>query len=136
MIPGNYMIQIQIPPVFDLAAILAGVGVPFENILAGQLDLFFGNPVKKHEDNHTGNPDPKANGSQRILSLIVLTELPPTVEVEGPKIIPRPIALHHLGMPHVQQAERPANRTDVDGLPEAVQDQNTMRLGHLHNSFI
>jgi hypothetical protein len=24
----------------------------------------------------------------------------------------------------------------VDGLPEAVQDQNTMRLGHLHNSFI
>jgi hypothetical protein len=24
----------------------------------------------------------------------------------------------------------------VDGLPEAVQNQNTMRLGHIHNSFI
>jgi hypothetical protein len=24
----------------------------------------------------------------------------------------------------------------VHGLPEAVQNQNTMRLGHLHNSFI
>jgi hypothetical protein len=114
------MIQIQIPPVFDLATILAGVGVPFENILAGQLDLFFGNPVKKHEDDDPGNSDPEANGSQRILSLIVLTELPPTVEVEGPKIIPRPIALHHLSVPHVQQAKGSANRTDVDGLPEAV----------------
>jgi len=136
VIPGNYMIQIQIPSVFDLATILAGVGVPFENILAGQLDLFFGNTVKKHEDDNPGNPDPEADGSQGILPLIVLTEFPPTVEVEGPKIIPRPIALHHLSMPHVQQAERPANRTDVDGLPKAVQDQNTMRLGHLHNSFI
>ena len=130
------MIQIQVPPVFDLAAILAGVGVPLENILAGQLDLFFGNPVKKHQDNHPGDTDPETDGSQGILPLIVLTEFPPTVEVEGPKIIPRPIALHHLGVPHVQQTECPANGTDVDGLPESVQDQNTMRLGHLHNSFI
>jgi len=130
------MIQIQIPPVFDLAAILAGVGVPLENILAGQLHLFFGNPVKKHQDNHPGDTDPETDGSQGILPLIVLTEFPPTVEVKGPKIIPRPVALHHLGMPHVQQAERPANRTDVHGLPKAVQNQNTMRLGHLHNSFI
>lgn len=130
------MIQIQVPPVFDLAAILAGVGVPLENILPGQLDLFFGNPVKKHEDNDPGNPDPETDGSQGILPLIVLAEFPPAVEVEGPKIIPRPVALHHLGVTHVQQAEGPANRTDVHGLPEAVQNQNTMRLGHLHNSFI
>jgi hypothetical protein len=127
------MIQIQIPPVFDVATILAGVGVPLENILAGQLHLFFGNSVKKHEDNDPGNPDPEADGSQGILPLIVLTEFPPTVEVEGPEIIPRPVALHDLGVPHVQQAERPANRTDMDGLPETVQNQNTMRLGHLHS---
>ena len=130
------MIQIQVPPVFHLAAILASVGVPLENILAGQLDLFFGNPVKKHEDDDPGYSDPKTDGSQGILPLIVLTEFPPTVEVEGPKIISRPVALHHLGMPHIQQAERPANRTDVHRLPESVQDQNTMRLGHLHKSFI
>jgi hypothetical protein len=122
MIPRDDVIQIQISPIFQLPTVLAGIGVPFEDILPSQFNLFFRNPVKKHQYNNPWNADSKADGPNRILTLIVLAELLPPMEIEGPKIIPCTITLYHLGMPHIQEAKGPPNRTDVHCLPKAVQD--------------
>ena len=122
MIPRDNVIQIQIPPIFQLPAVLAGIGVPFEDVLPSQFNLFFRNPVKKHQYNNPWNTDSKADGANCILTLIVLAELLPPMEIKGPKIIPCTIPLYHLGMPHIQEAKGPPDRADVHRLPEAVQD--------------
>ena len=122
MIPRDNVIQIQIPPIFQLPAVLAGIGVPFEDVLPSQFNLFFRNPVKKHQYNNPWNTDSEADGANCILTLIVLAELLPPMEIEGPKIIPCTIPLYHLGMPHIQEAKGPPNRANVHRLPEAVQD--------------
>jgi hypothetical protein len=108
---------------------LAGVRISLENILTRQLDLFFRNPVKEHQNNHPRDPNPKANRPHRILPFIILTQLAPPLKIESSKIIPCPIAFHHLRMPHVEQAEGPPNRADVYRLPKAIQDQNSLRGG-------
>ena len=122
MIPRDNVIQIQIPPIFQLPAVLAGIGVPFKDVLPSQFNLFFRNPVKKHQYNNPRDSNAKADGANRILTLIVLAELLPPVEIEGPKIIPCTITLYNLGMPHIQEAKGPPNRANVHRLPEAVQD--------------
>jgi hypothetical protein len=122
MIPRDNVIQIQIPPIFQLPAVLAGIGVPFEDVLPSQFNLFFRNPVKKHQYNNPWNADSKADGANRILTLIVLAELLPPMEIEGPKIIPCTIPLYHLSMPHIQEAKSPPNGANVHRLPKAVQD--------------
>jgi hypothetical protein len=122
MIPRDNVIQIQIPPIFQLSAVLAGIGVPFEDVLPSQFNLFFRNPVKKHQYNNPWNSNSKADGANRILTLIVLAELLPPMEIEGPKIIPCTISLYHLGMPHIQEAKGPPDGADVHCLPKAVQD--------------
>jgi hypothetical protein len=122
MIPRDNVIQIQIPPIFQLPAVLAGIGVPFEDVLPSQFHLFFWNPVKKHQYNNPRDSNAKADGANRILTLIVLAELLPPVEIEGPKIIPCTITLYNLGMPHIQEAKGPPYGADMHCLPEAVQD--------------
>ena len=122
MIPRDNVIQIQIPPIFQLPAVLAGIGVPFKDVLPSQFNLFFRNPVKKHQYNNPRDSNAKADGANRILTLIVLAELLPPVEIEGPKIIPRTITLYNLGMPHIQEAKGPPYGADMHCLPEAVQD--------------
>ena len=69
MIPRDNVIQIQIPPIFQLPAVLAGIGVPFKDVLPSQFNLFFRNPVKKHQYNNPWNTDSKADGANRILTL-------------------------------------------------------------------
>jgi hypothetical protein len=122
MIPRDNVIQIQIPPIFRFTAVLASIGVPFEDILPSQFNLFFRYPIKKHQYNNPWNADSKANGANRILALIILAELLPPMEIKGPKIIPCTITLHNLGMPHIQEAKSPPDRTDVHCLPKAVKD--------------
>jgi len=120
MIPRDNVIQIQIPPIFQLPAVLAGIGVPFENVLPSQFNFFLWNPVKEHQYNNSWDADSKADGANRIFAIIILAELSPPMEVEGSKIIPCAITLYNLGMPHIQEAKGSPDRADVHCLPKAV----------------
>ena len=57
-----------------------------------------------------------------VFAMMALGELPPFVEIERLEAV-RPF-IHHFGVPHVQQGERPFHRADVDRLPETVQHQH------------
>ena len=45
-IARHYMVEIQILPFKFLAAILAGVAVALEDIVPGEFDFFFGQPIE------------------------------------------------------------------------------------------
>ena len=99
------MVKVQVLPLFFIAAVLAGEGIPLENILPGQLDLFLGNAVKQHQHNHARDADTEADGVVGVLPLVALAGLLPATEVKGAEILPVPV--HHLRMAHVKEAEGP-----------------------------
>src|SRR2546430_13273430 len=51
------VVQIQVFPVERLAAILAGVLVPLENVVPGELDFLFRKAIEHDQQDHPGNAD-------------------------------------------------------------------------------
>src|SRR5688500_11433479 len=52
----NHMIQIEVLAVKNTTTVLAGVFVPLKNIVTRKLHFFLGEPIKKQQQNHPGNP--------------------------------------------------------------------------------
>ena len=55
----DHMVEIQVLPFKDLPALLAGVLVAFEDIVASELHFFLRHTIKQHQHNHPGNTDSK-----------------------------------------------------------------------------
>ena len=55
------MIEIQILPLKLLTAVLACIPIPLENIVPGELDLFFRQPVEEDQQDHLWHPNPERN---------------------------------------------------------------------------
>ena len=53
------MVEIQVFAVEDLAAVLAGVFVPLEDIVPRKLDLLLGQMVVNDQQDYAGHPDPE-----------------------------------------------------------------------------
>ena len=51
------VIEVQIRPIKNIAAILAGVLVPLEDVVPGELHLLFRQPIEKQQHNHARHPD-------------------------------------------------------------------------------
>src|ERR1043166_9534615 len=51
------MIQVEILPFENFAAILASVAVPLENVVPGELDFLLGQPIEEHQQNDPRNAD-------------------------------------------------------------------------------
>lgn len=62
-VTGNDMINVELLALMALAAILTGETVPLEDVLAGELDLFFGKAIKEQEDDNPGNADTAADSA-------------------------------------------------------------------------
>jgi hypothetical protein len=51
------MVQVQIPAFKNLPAVLAGIPVALENVVAGELHFFLRQPVEQAEQDDTRHPD-------------------------------------------------------------------------------
>ena len=51
-IPGNYMVEIQILPVENLATVLTQVPIALEDIVARELNLLLRHAIKQHQEDH------------------------------------------------------------------------------------
>src|SRR5437867_13252743 len=54
----HYVIEIQFVTVESLAAILAHVLVPLENVVAGKIHFLFSQPIEKKQQAQTGHAEP------------------------------------------------------------------------------
>jgi hypothetical protein len=89
------MVQIQVFPIKNTAAVLAGVFVPLKDVVPGKLNLLFGQPIKTHQPYHSGYPDAKGNRPNRIIRVTVLGKMPPLAKVIGLEV-PLAVPIHHL----------------------------------------
>src|SRR5947208_1732114 len=58
-VPWNHVVQIEVFSLERVAAVLTGVLVPLENIVASEFHLFLRKPVEKYQENDLGNADAK-----------------------------------------------------------------------------
>lgn len=90
------VVQIQILSLETLAAILASVLIPFEDIVPCELHLFAWHPIKEQEDDDTRDPDAERDGMHHIIIRLADGKIVPTVKVMRRKILS--IGIDDLGM--------------------------------------
>jgi len=122
-IPRQDVIEIQVGPLKNSAAILAGVLVPLENVVPGELHFLLGQPIEQEQNNHPRHPDLPGNGGDDFVVGRGRGKIAPAIEVVGEKIIGR-IGGNDLGVSLVEEREGAAGRADVDRLPEAIEHQD------------
>lgn len=91
------MVQIQVSPIENLVAILAGALVALEHVVPREFDLFFRETVEDHQHDHLGHPDARLHGVDHLDVGFVRREVFPCLEIVSEKIISR-VIVDHMGM--------------------------------------
>ncbi len=117
------MIQIKIAPVKEMAAILAGVFVALEHIVAREFYLLFWEPIEHQQHNHPGNADLERNRCDHLMLGCGRRQIAPALEIVREKVV-GVIGRNNLGVPRIDERKSPAGRADVYRLPKPVEHQN------------
>lgn len=126
------MVEVQIFAFEDASAILAGVLISLENIMPGELDLFFRQSIEEYEQNHFRDAQPERNGVDTFGMRLLLREVSPLVEIKGLK----GTVIHSqddLGMAFKEQGKGAAHAADVDRLPQAVEHEHLLIEERAHD---
>jgi hypothetical protein len=116
------VVEIQVFSVKRFAAVLAGVFVALEDVVAGELHFFARHPVEKDEQNYARNADAPAGCLHHVRVGLALAKIAPAF-----KVVRREasiIGVHNLRLALAQKRESPAGGADVNRLPQPVQNQN------------
>ena len=113
------MIEIQIAPFENIAAILAGVLVALEHIVPGKLHFLLRQPIEQQQHDHARDADLERNGRHHLGLRRLRGEIAPAIEIVGQEIV-FALAGNDLGVSGVNQRKRAPGRTDVNRLPETV----------------
>jgi len=106
-ISRNHVVEVQIAPIKDLAAVLAGVLVPLEQVVPGEFDFLLGKTVKPHEQDDPGYPDSERDRADGAVGFGVgRGQVTPLLEVQCP-VITVAITEHHLCVPFEEKRQRP-----------------------------
>jgi hypothetical protein len=124
-ITGENVVDVEAGTVEHDTAVLAGVSVPFKNVVTGELDLLPGETIEKAEDDDPGNPDAEGNGLQHPFLGMGSGKITPTQKVMCQKITGA-IGGYDLCLPLVKERERPAGRAGIDGLPQPVEHKDRL----------
>ena len=112
----DHMVEIQVLPFKDLPAILAGVLVAFEDVVARELHFFLRHAIEQHQHDHTGNPDAKRNGMNAFRMRLRLGNIVPLLEIVSLKRAVLGVQ-NDLGVTFEEQSECPARGTNIHRLP-------------------
>jgi len=119
------VIEIQILPIKNFPAILAGVFVALKDVVPGELHFLLRHPVIHEEQDDFRHADAKGDGVDGILVRRIGGDVAPFLKAEGAE---RAVGIvhHHLGLALKEKRERAAGGADVDCLPKPVQNQNML----------
>ena len=123
LVPWDHMIEIEIAPIKNLAAILAGILVALENVVARKLHFLSRHPIEKQEDYDTWDANFQGDGVHHFLARFPGGKIPPALKVMGQEIV-FGVSEDDLSMAGAEEGKRTANRADVDRLPETVENEN------------
>jgi hypothetical protein len=119
------MVNVQAGSVKHDTAVLAGVPVPFKNVVTGEFDLLPGETVEKAEDDDPGNTDAEGNGLQHPFLGMGSGKITPAQKVMCQKVAGA-IGGNNLCLSLVKERESPAGRAGIDGLPQPVEHKDRL----------
>jgi len=134
-VPWKYVIEIEITAIQGFSAILTGVFIAFEDVVAGELHLLLREAFEEQEDNDARNPDVDRNRFDHFRFRIKTGEILPTIEIVGEEISFF-VRGDHLGVPLVEEGEGPTYGTRIDRLPKAVENQNRLIKDRIHRDGV
>ena len=124
-IAGNDMVQVQILALEDLSAILAGIMIALEDVVARKLHFLFRHAVKQHQNDDAWDPDAERDSMDTFRVRLFIGEIVPFFEVIGLKRTIRSVQ-NDLSVAFKEQSESAPGGADINRLPEPVQDQNLL----------
>jgi len=119
----QHVVEIQVAAVKPPGAILAGVVVAFEDVVAREADLLARKAIVDVEDDHLRHADRIGDRVDHLLFGPVAGKVAPTGEIVGGKPV-LPLGGDDLALPLKKEDKGPADRGHVDGLPQSIQDQH------------
>ena len=124
-VPWQDVIEVQLLALENLPAVLAGVIVALEHVVAGKFHFLLRQAIEKKEDNDAWDADlPRDRRDHFVLGLGRRDgKITPAGEIVGREIVLL-IGRDDLGVSLIEEGESAPRRADVDRLPEAIQNQN------------
>lgn len=88
-ITRQYMVEIELGPIENRSAILAGIFVPLENVVPGEFHFLLRQSIKEQEDDHLWHTDLPRNRCDHFMVGSGGGEITPAIKVVGQEIILR-----------------------------------------------
>ena len=117
------VIEIQVVALKNLPTILTRIFVALENVVTRELHFLFRKTIEKEQHDHARHANLPRDRCHHFVFRRGRGKIAPALKIVRHEIISF-IRRDNVGMAGVDQRERTPRRTDVDRLPEAVQDQN------------
>jgi hypothetical protein len=117
------MIEIQVVALKNVATILTGVLVTFEDIVTRELHFLFRETIEKEQYDHARHANLPRNRCDHFMFRRSRGKIAPALKIVRHEIIGF-IRRNNVGMAGVYQRKRAPSRADIDRLPETIQHQN------------
>ena len=124
-VAGEYMIEIQFRTIEDDAAVLAGIAIPLEDVVARELYFLLWQSFEEAEHDDARNPDAQRDCLQHQRLGVHRRKIPPTRKIMR-HVAAGTIGGDNLRMPLIKERQSPPCGTGVDGLPQPVEDKDRL----------
>ena len=119
----DYVIEIELAPIENVAAVLARVLVSLKNVVPGEFYFLLRKPIKHKQHDHPRDADLERNGRNHFMIGRVFGQIAPAFEIVRREVV-RVIRRNNLRVPCVYERKGATRRANVHRLPEPVEDQN------------
>jgi len=121
---GNYMVNIKVFRPTFFSTVLTGIIVSLIDVFSSKFNPTGWKTIVKEKKDYPGNPYAVRDCSYHLIFPVgvFLREIFPFFKskgVEGTSLL-----YHHLSVVQIEKAESPSHTTDIDHLPEAIENQN------------
>lgn len=125
------MIEVQLVPLKNLAAILTSIPVPLENVVPGELYFFLRQSLEQQEHDNPRNANADGNRMDHFRFGIGPRKVAPTGEIMR-QIVVGIVRGNHLSVPLVEECKSTPDRACVYRLPKAVQNKHGLIKDSFH----
>jgi hypothetical protein len=119
------MVEVQITALKDSPAVLAGISIALENVVPGELDFLFWEPIEKAQEDNAWHTYLKRHRMDAVRVRLLSGKIAPLREAKCLKVAALAVT-DDLGMPFEQESQGSSDSANIDRLPEAVKDQHML----------
>lgn len=119
----DHVIKVEVAPLKKLAAVLARILVPLENIVPGEFYFFLRQTIEKQQHDHARDPNLPRNRRHQFVVGRSRGDIAPAFEIVSQEII-RLVGGNDMGVSGVDEGKCAPGGADIHRLPEAIENEN------------